>query len=463
MSTALAEGSLPEGPLVAWYGDDFTGSAASMEALAFAGLPSILFLDVPSADELARFSDRRGIGIAGTARARSPAWMEAELPRVFETLARIGAPIVHYKICSTLDSAPHVGSIGKAIDLAVPVLRPGLVPVLVAAPAIRRYQAFGHLFAAGPEGRVHRLDRHPVMARHPVTPMDEADVARHLARQTTRRIGLVDLVALQAPASADAALARVLGEGAEIVLLDTVDERTLAQAGRLIWEAREQRVLAIGSQGVEYALVAHWREEGLIETVPPPGSAGAVDRLVVVSGSVSATTAAQIDWALTHGFAGIAFPAESVLADAQTLAAAEAQAIDAALVALGEGSDVLVHTARGPDDPAVARYRRALASSGTAKEEADARIGEALGRILARVLARSGVARAVISGGDTSGFAARALGIRAIEALSPTIPGAALFRAHGATGPGLEIALKGGQMGSPDYFGWIKRGGGPPG
>ena len=25
---------------------------------------------------------------------------------------------------------------------------------------------------------------------------------------------------------------------------------------------------------------------------------------------------------------------------------------------------------------------------------------------------------------------------------------------------GLEIALKGGQMGTPDYFGWIKKGGG---
>ena len=32
--------------------------------------------------------------------------------------------------------------------------------------------------------RRRRLDRHPVMARHPVTPMDEADVGRHLARQT---------------------------------------------------------------------------------------------------------------------------------------------------------------------------------------------------------------------------------------------------------------------------------------
>jgi uncharacterized protein YgbK (DUF1537 family) len=56
----------------------------------------------------------------------------------------------------------------------------------------------------------------------------------------------------------------------------------------------------------------------------------------------------------------------------------------------------------------------------------------------------------------------RQLGLQALVALAPTVPGAALCAAHG-TGPhdGLEIALKGGQMGSDDYFGWIRAGGGP--
>ena len=60
--------------------------------------------------------------------------------------------------------------------------------MLVAAPPMRRYQVFGNLFAVR-AGRRGRLDRHPVMARHPVTPMDEADVGRHLSRQTGRRSG----------------------------------------------------------------------------------------------------------------------------------------------------------------------------------------------------------------------------------------------------------------------------------
>jgi len=70
------------------------------------------------------------------------------------------------------------------------------VPVAVAAPHLKRFVLFGNLFAAA--GRdVYRIDWHPTMSRHPVTPMDEADLRRHLARQTRLRIGSVDILALQ--------------------------------------------------------------------------------------------------------------------------------------------------------------------------------------------------------------------------------------------------------------------------
>ncbi len=120
----------------------------------------------------------------------------------------------------------------------------------------------------------------------------------------------------------------------------------------------------------------------------------------------------------------------------------------------------MVYTAEGPDDPAVAALKQAV--TGQDKSLANQKIGEALGLILQQTLAHSGVRRAVVSGGDTSGHATRQLGIYALTALAPTIPDAALFQAH-AEGPmdGLQLALKGGQMGSHDYFGWIRSGGGP--
>lgn len=449
---------LPDAPLVAWLGDDFTGSAATLEVLAFAGLEAALFLDIPNEAQLARFPGLRALGIATTARAHGPDWMEAHLPAFYGWLKGFGAQITHYKTCSTLDSAPHVGSIGKAADLAWPFFG-GWTPCLVAAPAIRRYQAFGHLFAAAPDG-MHRLDRHPVMARHPVTPMTESDVARHLAYQTGRRFGLVDLEALHG--DADARLAEVLANGAEIVTLDTVSTEDLARVGRLIWEHRADARFAIGSQGVEYALVAHWQAAGLIAPQKHAPSAGAVDRMIGVSGSVSPVTASQIDWAAQNGAEVIGLDVADVVTG---VPGAEARAADAALQALGAGRDALVVSARGPEDPAVATMRQAADHARTDTETANARIGQALGRILASVLARTDLRRAVIFGGDTSGHATRQLDIYALSALAPTIPGAALMRAHSDTArfDGLELALKGGQMGSPDFFGWIKRGGGAAG
>lgn len=450
---------LPQGVLVAFYGDDFTGSAATMEVFAFAGLPSVLFLGLPTAEELARFAHCRSIGIAGIARSKPPEWMDEHLPPAFSALASIGAPIAHYKICSTLDSAPHVGSIGRAIDIGAPMLGGAWHPLLVAAPAIRRYQSFGNLYATL-DGVTYRLDRHPTMSRHPVTPMHEADVRAHLARQTARRFGLVDLLGLRG--DADAALATARASGAEIMALDCIDDNDLAEAGRLIWEHRGERQFAIGSQGVEYALVAHWRRIGVLGGAPSQSGAGAVERIAVVSGSCAPQTAAQIEFSGRNGFGTIRVnPARAV--DAAAWQAELERVFAAALVTLSEGRDPLIFTASGPDDPAVASFNHAVAVSRSSTSDINERVGTGLGKLLGRIIEAGKLGRGIIAGGDTSGHGALALGIRALTALAPTIPGAALCKAHfvDPDHADLEIALKGGQMGSPDYFNWIKEGGGP--
>src|SRR5690606_3310148 len=99
------------------------------------------------------------------ARSQSPTWMDQHLPPIFGALAELGAPLTHYKVCSTLDSAPQIGSIGHAIELAEPILGGAWFPTLIAAPPMGRWQAFGHLFATTAGGN-YRLDRHPVMSRH---------------------------------------------------------------------------------------------------------------------------------------------------------------------------------------------------------------------------------------------------------------------------------------------------------
>src|SRR3546814_4572359 len=80
------------------------------------------------------------------------------------------------------------------------------------------------------------------------------------------------MVALKA-GRGEAALAAERAKGNEVIALDVVDEETLREAGRLIWRNRGRRLFAAGSQGLEYALVAHWRAEGL----PDPGAAARPD------------------------------------------------------------------------------------------------------------------------------------------------------------------------------------------
>jgi uncharacterized protein YgbK (DUF1537 family) len=105
----------------------------------------------------------------------------------------------------------------------------------------------------------------------------------------------------------------------------------------------------------------------------------------------------------------------------------------------------------------------AIEASGRPAGEINDRVGAGLGRILDRVIREARLERAVIAGGDTSGHAALALGIYALTAVAPIAPGSPLCRAHSNDQAlaQLEIALKGGQIGAPDFFRAVKHGGVP--
>ena len=446
-------------PKITWFGDDFTGAAAVMEVLAFAGLDTVLFADQPDPDLLARFADCAAIGIASTARTEGPAWMDENLPAAFKFLKSTGAPLLHYKVCSTFDSSPQSGNIGRAAEIGLRVTGAKACTMITAAPQMRRYQAFGNLFAGTFDG-VFRLDRHPVMAKHPVTPMAEADLLAHLADQTALKGGLIDLEDLSA--NAQAKLETLVADGCKLLSVDSMEPLSETAAGKLVWDNKDDMSFVIGSQGVEYALVRHWLATGEIAPTPAPKSAGKVDQIAVVSGSVSPSTAQQIDWAADNGFTVIRMDASQLISNPESFGDVVAGAVADALIAIEIGKSPLVCSATGPDDPMVAKVRSIAAKTNTPMDDANRMIGQALGKVLDGILRSSSIRRAVVSGGDTSGHGMRALGLKALKALAPTIPGASLCIGYGGDQhDGLEIALKGGQMGSMDFFGWIRDGGGP--
>ena len=441
-------------PSIVWLGDDFTGAAAVMEVLTFAGMPSILFLDQPTPDQLAEIEGIEAFGIATLARSRSPQWMAEHLPSLFQFLSETGAALVHFKICSTLDSSPTTGSIGKAIEEALKIFGAATVPVVVAAPQMRRYQAFGNLFCSmGKE--VYRLDRHPIMSHHPVTPMFESDVALHLSKQTSLSLRCLNLEVLAESGIALNFLDSV--SAANICTVDMITRQHEALVGSLLWNRRNQSRFVVGSQGIEYALVAHYNETGRLSSPKPPKGLGSTLQMAVVSGSVSPITADQIGWARNNGFVTIRVDAASLAGGEGAQAIATNVVLEAAKKALSQKQIPLIYTAEGPDDPSVAELQSTQEDVSAANDA----IGKSLGRILRDLIYEAGLTRVAVSGGDTSGHVCNELGIFALEAVAPTIPGAAICRAKSDTElNGLEIALKGGQMGSPDYFGWIRDGGG---
>ncbi len=442
----------PDGPLLAYYGDDFTGSTDAMEAMTAAGVSTVLFLSTPTAAMLARFADARCIGIAGSSRGRSPAWMEAELPKVFAALASLKAPILHYKVCSTFDSSPTIGSIGSAIDLGTKTMPGRWTPTIVGAPRLKRYQVFGNLFAAV-DGVGYRLDRHPTMSRHPVTPMGESDLCKHLAAQTTRRIELIDMLQLRQGTAAQRAQ-DLAGDDVPVVFIDVLDDETLAAAGRLVWEQRGRGIFSASSSGLQYALAAHWRALGLVPAEPSLPEPKAAPSIAVVSGSCSPVTASQIAWARHHGFVTERLQLPRAL-DANSREEEIERVVKVAQAALERGASPLVFSAEGPDDPTVLGFDALARDARQSRPDAARLIGAALAEVMRRLLDSTPLRRVVVAGGDSSGEVASALDIEALTVSAGLAPGAPLCRAWSSVPQrdDLEIVLKGGQIGGEDFFG----------
>ncbi len=447
---------------LAFYGDDFTGSTDALEVLAFAGLRCALFLGPPSRDALNSLGGYDAIGVAGDSRGMSPAEMDESLPPIFQALAKLGAGLVHYKVCSTFDSSPSVGSIGRAMEIARRTFGAATIPIVAGTPALARYCAFGNLFArSGTDGITYRIDRHPIMSLHPVTPMDEADLAIHLGRQTWMPIGKFTLphFTLDRPAL-HAEFAALAGKGSDALVIDTTEKAHLTEVGGMLL-ARADAVhpsFVVGSSGVEYALTQWWAEHGAsAKTSNDFRSFEPVRNVLAVSGSASALSSQQIDAAIEAGFESIAVDASALVDDARSHEVS-AEIAGVAIASLAQGKSVILHTARGPDDPRIEALIESLVARGDTREQArhggGRLLGMRLGEIVQKILEAVPLRRLLLSGGDTSSQITRVLAPAALEIEARLSPGAPLCRvisdkAHLAQ---LQIALKGGQMGDASFF-----------
>ncbi|WP_304067243.1 four-carbon acid sugar kinase family protein [Pedobacter glucosidilyticus] len=446
--------------LLSFYGDDFTGSTDALEFLSKAGIKTMLFISAPSKEQLQQYPDLQAIGIAGMSRTMSPKAMEATLKPAFEALKAINPEHVHYKICSTFDSSPERGNIGIAIKTGQSVFKT-LVPLVVAAPALGRYCTFGNLYARmgiGSQGQIYRLDRHPSMSKHPTTPATESDLRLHLAKQSTVKTGLLDILDIAKESEQrKEKLHSLIAEGNEVILFDAIDATHMESIGELLANIapRDHPLFSVGSSGIEMALGLYWNRIGRIKNKENWPQPSAVKPLLVVSGSCSPVTAQQINQAVAIGFEEIALDTVAIAKqqDEEIL-----KVITKAVTFLRAEKNVVIHTSKGPDDERLANTGKILKQD--EQLTSASLLGTVLGNITRAILEEVKLPRLLLAGGDTSSYAARALGIEAVEMIAPLSPGAPLCKAYAPNSPadGIEINFKGGQVGAPNYFEHIQSG-----
>jgi len=430
-----------------FYGDDFTGSTDVMESLALLDIPTALFMNVPDAVHVQNYQFRNpkfksrkieSVGIAGISRSCATPVLEKELPIIFEKIAKLHADYFHYKICSTFDSSPEIGNIGRAIEIACHYFYSEKIPLLVGMPRLNRFVVFGNLFARI-NGFSYRLDRHPTMSKHPITPMDESDLLKHLANQTNLTSESIDVLSLDGDEKSLYLHYESIQE--KIVLFDTITNDHLLIIGKLItlnWKQRNQ--LLVGSSAVENALFAQDATSKLDFE-----KAGKASKMLVISGSCSPVTATQIKYAEQKGFHTLAIDAVKLLNENErTMEILRIQNIVSGR--LQSNNPVICYSALGFEDPSVNQVKNI--------EGGQEKLPVVLGELLKGLIEKTKPDRVVAAGGDTSGKITQLLEIESLEFLMPLAPGAPMCIAHSKNSAtdNLQIILKGGQNGDETFF-----------
>jgi uncharacterized protein YgbK (DUF1537 family) len=450
--------------LLSFYGDDFTGTTSTAEALTISGIPTIIFVKPPTAQFLRNhFPKVHAIGVAGISRSLPTENLVKILKPTFQRMKTYGPPLFLYKICSTFDSSSEIGNIGKAIEIGLSVFSSKFIPILVAAPRFGRFTLFGnHFVSLGEE--VFRLDRHPSMSAHPVTPMQESDLRRHLAKQTHLECGLIPILTLiKGREEVRKQVQDRLGKNIPLILFDTLSKAQLNTVCSVIWDYTEdgKTLFCVGSQEWGYGLAEEWRRLGILRfkvDAKPIGRSGKCGPILVVSGSCAAIAGRQIEWAAAHHYLEIGIQTEKLFEEINRKREMDRVAREA-ISALKLGRSVVIHSAIGQNDPRIPRTKRLVEDLGMTSQTTVDVLGQALGELARKIILSSKVRRLILSGGDTAGRITQTLGIWALQvgrSVGVPAPLCYVYSAYPEMN-GLQVAYKGGQVGGDNYFDMVRR------
>jgi uncharacterized protein YgbK (DUF1537 family) len=403
--------------------DDFTGATDLAGMLARSGLRVSLRVGVPGAapENPAPFEV-----IALKCRTAPVDEAVADCRAALKWLQAAGATRFFWKYCSTFDSTAE-GNIGPVAEALMADLGTDQTIYCPAFPENGRAIFMGNLFV----GR-QPLHESP-MKDHPLTPMRDSNLMRLLAPQVTKPTGLVDRHTVARGAEALRGALRDLAEaGVAHVVTDAVADADLA----VIAEACQDMALMTGGSAVAAPLPDLLKAQGALDAAPAARRPTLDPGAVVLSGSCSAMTRAQVSAYIKGG-------APSLKLDPMRLAEEGPQTALDWLAQQRPAKGPLVYATAEPEEVARAQDALGRAKAGHVVEQALAACA---------VAARdAGVQRFVVAGGETSGAVTQALGVSQLDIGAEIAPGVPWCFAA-SEGRDIAITLKSGNFGAEDFF-----------
>ncbi len=417
--------------------DDFTGATDVASMLVRAGMRTVQVIGVPDGP----VPDADAVVVALKSRTVPAADAVRESLAALRWLQSGGMRQCYFKYCSTFDSTP-AGNIGPVTEALMQALGADFTIACPAFPENGRTVFRGHLFVGD------ELLSDSGMRQHPLTPMTDANLVRVLQAQCAVRIGLLrhDTVA-QGAVAVRCRIEDLHRDGVSIAIADAIDNEAL----RTLAAACVDLPLLTAGSGLALGLPAAYAERGwLVPDARAAALAAVTGPAAVLAGSCSVATNAQVQRWLQAGRPAFAI-------DPRALARGEPVATSALAWAQAHLPDepVLVYATASATDLQTVQSELGAMQAGALVEGCLAQV--------ARGLIEHGVQRLVVAGGETSGAVVQALGITTLRIGPAICPGVPWTEAcdRPAHSP-LQLALKSGNFGGPDFFDEALRMGAPP-
>ncbi len=394
--------------------DDITGGTDLALALSKNGLKVIQILghddvQIPDAD---------AVVISLKIRTAPKDEAVAKALNAYNALKLWGATQFYFKYCSTFDSTSE-GNIGPITEALNSQIKADFVPFVPAFPENGRTVQHGNLFVNG------QLLSDSPMKDHPLTPMTESNLCRHLTPQL--KVSQVGLIALEVvddgPKAILYAMQNARARGQDYLIMDCTQDVHLTA----IAKACAGLPLLTGGSAFAGAIAALSAAENKASDAPEfPRRRGPI---AILSGSCSKASREQIKNAA--GFYRVLHLTMDTNPDAL---------ISNALSGLGDGV-ICISSTTSPDEIAAVQNRFGKTAGDTIEQKFAA---------IAASLFKAGVRTFIIGGGETSGAVAKALGLTSL-AVGPEIAAGVPWMTD--TGQSdISIAFKSGNFGGPNFF-----------